>query len=44
MNNENRNSHLQDLGTDKDDSIRRDLISTRWNGMYRINMVQKIWK
>jgi hypothetical protein len=39
-----RNSNMQDLDTDKEDSIRRDLKSTRWDGMYRINVVQKIWK
>ena len=33
---------LQDLAIDKEDSIiRRDLKSTRWDGMYWINIVQK---
>jgi hypothetical protein len=33
--------HLQDLGIDKEDSIRMDYKSTIWDGMYWINMVQK---
>jgi hypothetical protein len=46
MNNENLQNwketvQLQDLGIDKEDSTRRDLKSTRWDGMYWINIVQK---